>query len=56
MTQEALADAAGIDRTYVSALERRKYSLSIDRLDRLAETLDVEPHLLLMSEMPETMS
>jgi len=31
LSQEALADAAGIDRTYVSALERQKYSLSIDR-------------------------
>src|SRR3546814_1047674 len=27
-SQEALADVAGIDRTYVSALERRKYSRS----------------------------
>ena len=53
-TQEALADAAGIDRTYVSALERRKYSLSIDRLDQLAATLGVEPHILLMSETPQS--
>ncbi len=54
MSQEALADAAGIDRTYVSALERRKYSLSIDRLDQLAATLGVEPHILLMSEAPQS--
>jgi len=52
LSQEALADAAGIDRTYVSALERRKYSLSIDRLDQLALSLGVEPHALLMSELP----
>jgi DNA-binding XRE family transcriptional regulator len=54
LSQEALADAAGIDRTYVSALERRKYSLSIDRLDQLAATLGVEPHILLMSEAPQS--
>jgi transcriptional regulator with XRE-family HTH domain len=54
LSQEALADAAGIDRTYVSALERRKYSLSIDRLDLLAATLGVEPHILLMSEAPQS--
>ncbi len=48
LSQEALADAAGIDRTYVSALERRKYSLSIDRLDQIASSLGVEPHVLLM--------
>ncbi|TPG20981.1 XRE family transcriptional regulator [Sphingomonas koreensis] len=52
LSQEALADAAGIDRTYVSALERRKYSLSIDRLDQLALSLGVAPHILLMSELP----
>lgn len=48
LSQEALADAAGIDRTYVSALERQKYSLSIDRLDQIALSLDVEPYQLLM--------
>lgn len=52
LSQEALAHAAGIDRTYVSALERRKYSVSIDRLDRLAERLGVEPYMLLMKDMP----
>ena len=52
LSQEALADAAGIDRTYVSALERRKYSLSIDRLDSLALSLGVEPFELLLSETP----
>jgi transcriptional regulator with XRE-family HTH domain len=53
MSQEALADSAGIDRTYVSALERQKYSLSIDRLDQLAATLGVDPHILLMTELPK---
>lgn len=48
LSQEALADAAGIDRTYVSALERQKYSLSIDRLDQIASSLGVAPHVLLM--------
>lgn len=52
LSQEALADAAGIDRTYVSALERRKYSISIDRLDQLASPLGVEPHVLIMSDLP----
>jgi len=52
LSQEALAHAAGIDRTYVSALERRKYSISIDRLDQLATPLGVEPHILLMKTLP----
>ncbi|MBU3077631.1 helix-turn-helix domain-containing protein [Sphingomonas quercus] len=54
LSQEALADAAGIDRTYVSALERQKYSLSIDRLDQIALSLGVEPHVLLMPNLPTT--
>jgi transcriptional regulator with XRE-family HTH domain len=52
LSQEALADAAGIDRTYVSALERQKYSLSIDRLDQIASSLGVEPYVLLMPAHP----
>jgi len=52
LSQEALADAAGIDRTYVSALERQKYSLSIDRLDQIASSLGVAPHVLLMPAAP----
>lgn len=36
LSQEALADLAGIDRTYVSALERMRYAASVDMLERLA--------------------
>ena len=46
-SQEDLADAAGIDRTYVSALERCRYSVSIDVLERLATALRVTPASLL---------
>ncbi len=53
LSQEALAHIAGIDRTYVSALERQKYSISIDRLDQLAKPLGVEPHVLLMKTLPD---
>ena len=52
LSQEALADAAEIDRTYVSSLERKKYSASIDRLDKLAAQLGVETHVLLMKDLP----
>jgi transcriptional regulator with XRE-family HTH domain len=46
-SQEALAHEAGIDRTYVSALERTVYSASIDMIERLADVLGVEPATLL---------
>jgi len=47
LSQEALADLAGIDRTYVSALEREVYSASLDTIEKLADGLRVEPAELL---------
>lgn len=47
LSQEALAAAAGIDRTYVSALERAKYSVSLDTLAKLANALNAPPAALL---------
>jgi transcriptional regulator with XRE-family HTH domain len=42
LSQEELAHRAGIDRTYVSALERSVYAASIDVADRLAQVLEIE--------------
>lgn len=47
LSQEELAHRAGIDRTYVSALERGVYSATIDVVERLAGSLDVEVWQLL---------
>ena len=41
LSQEGLAHVAGVDRTYVSALERGVYAVSVDVLARLASALDV---------------
>ncbi len=41
-SQEELAHRAKIDRTYVSSLERRIYSATIDIVDKLARVLGVE--------------
>lgn len=49
LSQEELAHRAGIDRTYISALERCQYAASIDVLERLAQQLGVEPAQLLLS-------
>jgi len=46
MSQEELADAAQIDRTYMSSLERCRYSASVDVIERLAVALQVAPSLL----------
>lgn len=47
LSQEALAADAGIDRTYVSALERSVYSASLDMIEKLAAVIGVEPSQLL---------
>ncbi|WP_066507451.1 helix-turn-helix domain-containing protein [Bradyrhizobium macuxiense] len=39
--QDQLAYDAGIDRSYMSGLERQQANPTIDLLDRIAETLDV---------------
>jgi transcriptional regulator with XRE-family HTH domain len=46
-SQEELTHRAKIDRTYVSSLERRMYSATIDIVDKLAHVLGVEASDLL---------
>ncbi|MGX8009728.1 helix-turn-helix domain-containing protein [Mesorhizobium sp. ORM8.1] len=47
LSQEALAHEAGVDRTYISALERSVYAASIDMVEKLAMVLEVEPATML---------
>lgn len=47
LSQEALAYEAGIDRTYISALERGVYGATIDMVAKLAAVLGVEAAELL---------
>jgi len=47
LSQEALAHDAGVDRTYISALERCVYSASITMVEKLATVLGVQPTDLL---------
>ncbi|WFE89849.1 helix-turn-helix transcriptional regulator [Roseibium porphyridii] len=59
LSQEELAHEAGIDRTYISALERNVYNASIDVVDRLAQVLGVDAAELLKrpsAEMKESKS
>lgn len=47
LTQEALADRAGVHRTYVSLLERDKKSPTVAMLFRLCRVLEVRPSTLI---------
>ena len=48
LSQEALAVDAGVDRGYVSGIERGTYNPTVDILDRLAAALSVDVAELMM--------
>ncbi len=43
LSQEELADRAGINRNYVGMLEREQHAATVDMLEKLAEVLDADP-------------
>lgn len=47
LTQEELADRAGISSRYVGAIERADVSVSVTVLGQIAEALSIEPGELL---------
>jgi transcriptional regulator with XRE-family HTH domain len=56
LSQEALANEAGVDRTYISALERGVYSASITMIEKLAQVLQIEPNILLIRDAKSSRS
>jgi transcriptional regulator with XRE-family HTH domain len=48
LSQEELADLAGVDRTYVSQVERRLRNITITILARFSRALRTTPDQLLM--------
>lgn len=47
ITQEELAERAGLNRNYVGMIEREENAPTVDTLEKLAEVLQVEPTSLL---------
>jgi transcriptional regulator with XRE-family HTH domain len=50
LSQEALAHEAGMNRTYLSGVERSERNVSIDNIARIAKGLRIEPWKLLKDE------
>lgn len=52
ISQEALALACQLDRSYMGRIERGEVNITIDKLYRIAHQLGCQPHVLL--PLPQT--
>lgn len=50
VSQEKFAEMAGLHRTYISDLERFQRSISLDNIQKIADALNIDAYLLLISE------
>ncbi len=49
ISQEELAERAGVHRTYIGMLERSEKNATLYSIERLAGALEVEPAVLLLN-------
>ena len=47
-SQEELARQCGLDRTYVSAVERKRWNIAMSNIEKIAIALGVYPYQLLL--------
>ena len=50
LSQEAFADKCGMHRTYISAIECYRRSISLENIQRIADTLGIETYILFLEE------
>ena len=51
LSQETVAFRTGLHRTYISAVERGKRSISLDNIQKIADALEVETCLLFIDDI-----
>ena len=50
LSQEALADKAGIHRNYLGGIERQERNVGLDNLEKIARALGISVSQLLLDE------
>lgn len=50
LSQEAFADKCGLHRTYISAIECYRRSISLENVQRIANALGIETYKLFLEE------
>ena len=54
LSQEASAEKCGMHRTYISAIECFRRSISLENIQRIADALNVEAYKLLLENKEDT--
>lgn len=54
ISQEAFAEKCGMHRTYISAIECYRRSISLENIQRIAEALEIETYKLFLPEDSES--
>lgn len=53
LSQEAFAEKCGMHRTYISAIECFRRSISLENIQRIADALDIEAYKLLLEDQED---
>ncbi|MBO4365239.1 MAG: helix-turn-helix transcriptional regulator [Eggerthellaceae bacterium] len=48
LSQEVFAEKCGLHRTYISAVERHKRSISLNNIQKIANALEIETYKLFL--------
>ena len=54
LSQEKLAELAGLHRTFISAIECKRRNISIENIEKIAKALQIDPSLLFIKEKSQS--